>query len=63
MLNDATRKYSAESALPSNTVDDRFTQALTAIELNKLTESPDTRVKTQAVQTQDSLEKFLTATL
>lgn len=75
VLNDATKKYSGESTQGSTpgsapasvtasaTVDARFEQALTVIEQNKLTESPDSRVKNQAVRTQSSLEKFLTATL
>ncbi len=72
VLHDATKKYSGEStsntqgstprsaASTNATVDARFEQALIVIEQNKLTESPDTRVKTQAVQTVESLEKFLT---
>ncbi|MBY0384202.1 hypothetical protein K2X05_03510 [bacterium] len=75
VLDDATKKYSGVAAFDENNpnpppvnlnaaaVKPRFEQALGAIEQARLTESPDPKIKAQAVQTEDSLSKFIGTTI
>lgn len=76
VLDDATKKYSgvvapldenspdpAPTNLNTAAVEPRFEQALSVIEQTRLTESPDPKIKAQAVQTKDSLSKFIGTTV
>ncbi len=70
VLDDATKKYSGLTAqgegspapktgVSLSRIESQFEQALSVIDANRLTESPDPRVKTQAVQTESSLKGFV----
>jgi hypothetical protein len=70
VLDDATKKYAGLTAQSEGSsapktgvslsrIESQFEQALSVIDTNRLTESPDPRVKTQAVQTESSLKGFV----
>lgn len=75
VLDQATKKYSSLAPLDENSptppktsgnlanIKPRFEQALSVIEQVRLTESPDAKVKAQAVQTEGSLSNFLSTSL
>jgi hypothetical protein len=71
VLSEASKKYGELAGLDENspqprgnanlaTVEPRFEQALSVIEQNKLTESSDAKIKGQALQTVEALNKVIT---